>query len=562
MRYEARDVPLDITSPEEIDEWFEMKTKGLSDVAKAKLKQRWGNLQKIFSSRSRLERIANDIIVDFGVKPRLIDGSGNAILVAASILEACKFYDIFQERGFHECAIISSYIPQFSDLSNGDGNHADNESAQKYNTYLRMLNQNLRALENFEKETRQKFVDEPAQMKLLIVVDKLLTGFDAPNCTYLYIDKPMRDHGLFQAICRVNRLGGKSKDFGYIIDYKQLFGQLANAMNTYTAGAFEGYDTEDVEGLLKDRTAEAKKYFEKTREELDELCEGVAYPQNELNYQHYFCGDNSKRLQDSYQNEICARNRATLYRLVGRLLRAYAELKPRMNEAGYTVDEQKKLENLVTNYLHLREMIGIASGDFVDSPKYDPEMRYLIDHYIVAYETHHIGNLENVTLCDFVEFYQKNLVEGEQEKRDSVAETIENNIRKKIIEKLHQNPQYFERMSGILERLILERRNGSLSYQQLLERYMELARNVAQPETNSVYPKSINNGALRALYDNCGNDIHLALKIHEAVMEVRQDGFRCNAIKEKKVMHAIANIVGEGDGTERIYAIVKEQEEY
>lgn len=95
-------------------------------------------------------------------------------------------------------------------------------------------------------------------MKLLIVVDKLLTGFDAPPCTYLYIDKTMHDHGLFQAICRVNRLDGEDKDFGYIVDYKQLFGDLSEAMEKYTSGAFEGYADEDVEGLLKDRKAEAQ----------------------------------------------------------------------------------------------------------------------------------------------------------------------------------------------------------------------------------------------------------------------------------------------------------------
>jgi type I restriction enzyme R subunit len=88
-------------------------------------------------------------------------------------------------------------------------------------------------------------------MKLLIVVDKLLTGFDAPRCTYLYIDKAMHDHGLFQAICRVNRLDGKEKDLGYIVDYKELFGDLTDAINKYTSGAFESYDEEAVTGLKR-----------------------------------------------------------------------------------------------------------------------------------------------------------------------------------------------------------------------------------------------------------------------------------------------------------------------
>ena len=126
-------------------------------------------------------------------------------------------------------------------------------------------------VEDFEKEVKEKFVNEPANMKLLIVVDKLLTGFDAPPCTYLYIDKSMQDHGLFQAICRVNRLDGDTKEFGYIVDYKQLFGNLKNAMDKYTSGAFENYAPEDVDGLLKDRGDEAIKHFKDIYEEIEEL---------------------------------------------------------------------------------------------------------------------------------------------------------------------------------------------------------------------------------------------------------------------------------------------------
>lgn len=107
------------------------------------------------------------------------------------------------------------------------------------------------SVEEFETEAKRKFIEEPYNMKLLIVVDKLLTGFDAPPCMYLYIDKTIHNQGLFQAICRVDRLDGESKDFGYIVDYKQLFGDLANAINAYISGAFEEYDVEDVTVLTK-----------------------------------------------------------------------------------------------------------------------------------------------------------------------------------------------------------------------------------------------------------------------------------------------------------------------
>ncbi len=101
------------------------------------------------------------------------------------------------------------------------------------------------------RKVKKKFVEEPGQMKLLIVVDKLLTGFDAPPATYLYIDKQMHDHGLFQAICRVNRLDSDDKEYGYVIDYKDLFKSLESSIKDYTSGAFDAYDKEDVVGLAE-----------------------------------------------------------------------------------------------------------------------------------------------------------------------------------------------------------------------------------------------------------------------------------------------------------------------
>ena len=124
-------------------------------------------------------------------------------------------------------------------------------------------------VDEFEANVKEKFINEPGQMKLLIVVDKLLTGFDAPSATYLYIDKQMQDHGLFQAICRVNRLDGEDKQYGYIIDYKDLFRSLEKAVADYTSGAFEDYDPVDVKGLLANRLDKAKEDLENALERVE-----------------------------------------------------------------------------------------------------------------------------------------------------------------------------------------------------------------------------------------------------------------------------------------------------
>jgi len=128
-------------------------------------------------------------------------------------------------------------------------------------------------------------------MKLLVVVDKLLTGFDAPPCTYLYIDKSMQDHGLFQAICRTNRLDGEDKDFGYIVDYKDLFKKVENALAVYTSELDHSAGGADPEVLLEDRVRKGRERLDDTIETLALLCEPVEPPKGELEHIHYFCGN-------------------------------------------------------------------------------------------------------------------------------------------------------------------------------------------------------------------------------------------------------------------------------
>ena len=193
-------------------------------------------------------------------KPRLMDGRGNAMLVGASIYQACKFYELFCNAGFKgKCAIVTSYAPNAGDISKEDSGEGETEKLRQYDIYRQMLadyfdepeDEAMSKVEQFEKEVKEQFVKNPGQMRLLIVVDKLLTGFDAPSATYLYIDKKMRDHGLFQAICRVNRLDGDDKDYGYIVDYQDLFNSLEDAITDYTCGALDGYEKQDIEGLLE-----------------------------------------------------------------------------------------------------------------------------------------------------------------------------------------------------------------------------------------------------------------------------------------------------------------------
>ena len=221
------------------------------------------------------------------------------------------------------------------------------------------------------------------------------------------------------------------------------------------------------------------------------------------------------------------------------------------------------MDDRVAFYLSLRDTIGRASGDFIDLKAYEPGMRYLIDNYISASESQKIGSMDDFTLLDFI-ISQENKLKSEQKgEQESAAETIENNIRKKVVERMVINPAYYAKMSEILEQLILDRRRGVIAYGQLLDTYMELAKNVAKPEENTKYPESIrSNGALRALYDNCGEDEATALKLHKAIVKARLDGFRNNPVKANKIKRALYQLLNDDSEVERIYQIVVEQEEY
>ena len=570
LRYEARDIPQDVTAQEQIDAWFEAKTKGLTPKAKAVLKQRWATMQNVVSSKTRLAKIVEDIILDFGTKPRLMDGRGNAMLVAEDILAACKFYNLFLEHGFSNCAVISSYLPVPGEISLAvvDPDRKTDEQI-KYETYRKMVGvtdgEDARAIAakvgEFEKEAKRKFVEEPANMQLLIVVDKLLTGFDAPPCTYLYIDKHMQDHGLFQAICRVNRLGDETKEFGYIVDYQKLFGDLQDSLAKYTTDtAFCGYDTEDVEDLVKNLTAEAKARFGTVLGALDALCEGVEPPAKGPEYRRYF---GCQPAETPEEDELMAQRREKMYRLVGMLGRAYATLKPRMDEAKVDAASQALFEQRVKFYLELRKDIGQASGDFLDLKPYEPDMRYLIDTYISAGDGERLDILDDFTLLNFIGGKQ---AENEHEtppkkERDGISEAIENNATKELVQKRLVNPAFFERMSEVLKKLIEDRKAGVIEYRKLLEEYKKLAEQLRNPALTGRYPASIADSPVKqALYDNFGEDEKLALALHKAFLGSKLQGFRSNIPRQNKIKQALWDILKDEEKVEAVYAILAAQE--
>lgn len=567
LRYEARDVPQKITQQDKIDEWFEYKTRGLNDIAKAKLKKMWGNMQTLLSSQSRLEKIAADIIFDFTRIPRLAEGRGNAMLVASSILEACRYWKIFQSKGFKKCAVVTSYSPYHSDVRTEDtGEDAETKMQEQYNTYLEMLGispdtpNKDKLAEQYEDRVKEQFRKEPANMKLLIVVDKLLTGFDAPPATYLYIDKKMQDHGLFQAVCRVNRLDGEEKDYGYIIDYMDLFQCLEKSIVDYTTEALSGFDKQDVVGLLNDRKQLARKDFDNAMDSLAGLLEGVKEPKSDDDYRAYF------HCFEEVVSEAAIKKRYQLYKAVNAVIRTYTNFLSYMSdiEVGYSTEEAEKFAEKIKSYIRLKEMIMLSSGDSIDFKAYEADMRFMIDNYIEADASRKLCDFEGMSLVELVvdegEKFVEKLPDSIKNDSKSVAEMIENHIRRVVNYEYQTNPEYYEKMSKILDNLIDQRKQDKISYAEYLQQVSDLARKVKQIGVLD-YPTSIaKHKELRALYDNLGKNEELAKKLHQDILTNKPHNYKDNSMKIRKVKQIIKETLGTDDAEEieRIYKIVEQ----
>jgi type I restriction enzyme R subunit len=588
--YEARDIDQKLGSKDKIDAWFDAKTNGLNDWQKDELKKQWGTMQNVLSSRSRMDRVVSDIVFDFSVKPRLSSENGNAILVASSIYEACKYFTLFQKTPFRgKCAIITSYNPQARDITLEEtGANTETDKQFIYNTYNELLKDviakpNMSKTETYEEWAKELFTDEPANMKLLVVVDKLLTGFDAPPCTYLYIDKSMQDHGLFQAICRVNRLDGEDKDFGYIVDYKDLFKKVENAIAVYASELDHSSGGADPEVLLQDRLKKGKEHLDSGLEAIELLCEPVEQPKGELEHIHYFCG-NTEIPSDLKDREP---QRVALYRATVSLIRAYANIADELEPAGYSADDVSRIKKKLDQYLSIREIVRRASGETLDLKPYEADMRHLIDTYIEADEPRKISPFDNIGLLDLIVksgiadaiAAQLGRLKGN---RTAIAETIENNVRNVIIRDRLTDPAFYEKMSTLLDEIIAARKARAMEYEEYLKRMGELVRDATKGHSDET-PTQLDTPGKRALYNNLMKPVQAgvatgeaagdyvvisdaallrALEIDAAVKNVRPDDWRGVQPRELTIKRALFAILKDHDEVERLFKIIFQQHEY
>ena len=481
-----------------------------------------------------------------------------------------KYFTLFQKTPLKgKCAVVTSYNPLAKDVTKEEtGANTETEKQFIYNTYAELLKDveakpGMTKTETYEERAKGLFTKEPANMKLLVVVDKLLTGFDAPPCTYLYIDKSMQDHGLFQAICRTNRLDGEDKDFGYIVDYKDLFKNVENAIAVYTSELDHSAGGVEPEVLIQDRLKKGRERLDNALEVLALLCEPVEPPKGELEHIHYFCG-NTEIASDLQEREP---QRAALYKATASFVRSYANIADELEPAGYTIADIDRIKQQLNHYLNVREIIRKASGESLDLKAYEADMRHLIDTYIEADEPRTISPFGNMSLVDLiVKTGIANAIasqlDGLKGNKDAIAETIENNVRSKIIKEHLSDPLYYGKMSALLDEIIAARKAKAIEYEEFLKRIGELAKKVGAGYADET-PEKLNTPGKRALYNNLNQNEELALKVDEAVKRTRPDSWRGHLAKEKTIKATLFPLLGNDVAeVERIFVILRAQKEY
>jgi type I restriction enzyme R subunit len=585
LKYEARDVPQRLTSPKAVNAWFETKTKGLNSFQKAIVRKRWATMEELMSAQERKGRIIADIIHDFAVKPRLSENRGTAILVAASIYDACHYFRLFLNTPFgSHVGIITSFVPNHNEVSREPEN---SDERYQFDTYTKHVLTAGRTTKAYEDEMKRRFIEEPANTKLLIVVSKLLTGFDAPSCTYIYLDDVRRDHDLFQAICRTNRLDGDDKDYGHIVDYVELFQDVQRSIAIYSSDELDidqgNGGTNNVE--IKNWLTEGRAQLDAAREALRYLCEPVSAPREVEQFLRFFCGDDSNpsALTDTEPLRI------TFYKATAAFIRAYSHLAQNLAEAGYSDAEAAALVRETEFYTFVRSSIKNHSGEELDIKPFEADMRHLINTYIQADPAEALGTLGDLSLTELIiqtgihDAIARKLNAKGTLSKNSVAEAIVNNVRKTIIRDQLTDPRFYAEMSRLLEDLIAQKRAGTVSYEEFLQRAEALVKRLGNKHPSDGVPTILHgkpeaivlfNNLPRVLgLDGVRSDepnekeqaewASLALSLDRAVRENAPAAWRGDDAREKQVLNALFPLLDrDREATQALFEIIKQQPGY
>lgn len=473
LLYEGKMIDQSVNK-EVIDLRLEMITRHLSEKQKEEVMKKWAHFERIASSNQRICMIALDINEHF-VRNYKVQGSQfKAMLATNSKLEAIRYLEAFEEYEELNCAVVISPPDQ------REGHDSiDEDSQDLIQRFWKKMMERYGSPEAYEDAIKDEFINGD-DIDLLIVVDKLLTGFDAPRASILYIDKPMKEHTLLQAIARVNRLY-EGKDYGLIIDYRGLLEKLDEALQMYSGGGLENFDPEDIQGAIYDVIT----IIGDLRQYHSQLWDIFATVRNKSDVEEYEVLLEDEELRNYFYNILSkfARNLAIALESE-RIYNALQE------------EELSKYKKDLKFFQELRKAVKLRYSDSIDHKEYEAKMQKLLDNYISAGPALQVTKLVNI--LDEKGFKEELDRLGSKRAK---ADAIRTRLTKSVSAKWDENPSYYKKFSERIQEVIDQYKEKRISEADYLNSMNELLNEFRQGEPKEEYPAIIkDNGHAQAFY--------------------------------------------------------------
>lgn len=476
--YEGRFVEQKVDE-ENIDLWFKQTTRRLTEAQREDLRKKWSSIRRLTSTNARIKRIALDISEHFieGYK----DTGFKAMLATNYKRDAIRYLECFEQFGDLSCAVVISP----PDMREGVDDVDEGADDLVVSFWSKMMRQYGDA-DRYEEAIKNRFCD--GEIDILIVCSKLLTGFDAPLCQVLYIDKELKEHGLLQAIARTNRLH-EGKDYGLIVDYRGLIEKLDTAMDMYSGAGLENFDGGDLKGVVVD-VMSAIGNLRSAYTQLVELFAPVGSISDAEAVEVFLADD--KMRQDFY-TLLCAFGRAL--HLVLNAEQAYNAL---------SKEERQKYQDTFIFFSKVRRSVKLQYCDAIDNAEYEPLMQNLLDTHLS------VAGLKKITSP--IDILNKDDFEKELEELGSLrskADAIASRMTRSISEKRDENPAYYDSFSKRIRDALALYKEKVISEAEYLAKMRTIMEDYHAGRSTVSYPERIKNnvhaqaffGVLTALFD-------------------------------------------------------------
>ena len=458
--YEGRFVEQNVDE-DNIDLWFQQTTKRLTDAQRNDLSRKWSSIRRLTSTDARIKRIALDINNHF------VEGFQHtgfkAMLATNYKRDAVRYLECFEQFGDLNCAVVISPPDLRESVDNCDEGTDDKVVAY----WNRMMNQYGDA-DTYEETMKSQF--KAGDIDILIVCSKLLTGFDAPICQVLYIDKELKEHGLLQAIARTNRLC-EGKDYGLIVDYRGLIEKLDTAMDIYSGAGLENFEGRDLKGVVVD-VMSVLGHLRDAYSRLVDLLQPVSHP-NDAEEVEVFLADPKRR--ESFYNLLCT---------FGRTLNVVLNAEPAFDALAKS--EREKYQSAFVFFSKVRRSVKIRYCDAIDNREYEPLMQNLLDTHLS------VAGLKQITSP--VDILNKDDFERELEELGSLrakADAINSKLTKSISEKYQENPAYYDSFSQRIRAALDQYKERVISESEYLSKMREIMEDYHTGKSTVTYPKAI-----------------------------------------------------------------------